>query len=171
MKGAIGLGATEIIGTQQAGDYRLEPAEHAKIYADAAPDLAALLGTSRVTVIAEEYQQRDAEADGGQKSFKRTMSTANIAVLVAATSSACMMAAEIVLGGTDRDGVAIAAWTGNLVFPLGLIAAISAAAATAALYSRISQMNCNLMTRMVDSAIRINALSSSHRARPVSPGG
>ncbi len=38
-------------------------------------------------------------------------------------------------------------------------------------YTRISQMNCNLMTRMVDSAIRINALSSSHRARPVSPGG
>ena len=41
----------------------------------------------------------------------------------------------------------------------------------AQMYARISQMNCNLMTRMVDSAIRINALSSSHRARPVSPGG
>ncbi len=148
MKGAIGLGATEIIGTQQAGDYRLEPAEHAKLYADAAPDLAALLGTARVTVIAEEYQQRDAEADGGQKSFKRTMSTANIAVLVAATSSACMMAAEIVLGGTDRDGVAIAAWTGNLVFPLGLIAAISAAAATAALYFvRSGRLFENWMTK------------------------
>ncbi len=37
--------------------------------------------------------------------------------------------------------------------------------------ARIPQMDCNLMPCLVDSAIRINAIPSSKRARPVSPGG
>ncbi len=39
------------------------------------------------------------------------------------------------------------------------------------LLPRIPQMDRNLMTCLVDSAIRINAIPSSKRARPVSPGG
>jgi hypothetical protein len=92
--------AREIIGEQAENDYILDPTAHAALFKDTAPALAALLGRTAVSNIAQQYREADGQAEAARSKYKATMEKANLAVLATAILSAAMMAAQI-LGDTS----------------------------------------------------------------------
>jgi len=128
------VSARKIVGEHDASDYRLRPREHAALFKTSAPDLAGLLEMEKLTAIAKQYLHRSAQATAAQKSFKRITTAANIAVMTAAIASALLMAAQI-LSAPSADGAApLAPGLGLCILPLGVISAVAAAVATAALF-------------------------------------
>ncbi len=126
--------ARTIVGEHEASDYLLRPKEHAALFKTSAPDLAALLGMEKPTAIAKQYLHRAGQAKDAQKSFKRTAAAANIAIMISAVTSALLMAAQI-LSAPSTDGAApLAPGLTLFVLPLGVISAVAAAVATAALF-------------------------------------
>jgi hypothetical protein len=116
--------AAELIGEQPHGDYRLDLAAHAERYKDI-PALATLLRSAPLSVVREQYEQADAKAANAQTRYKTNMGCANAAVLAAASLSGLMMAAQIATAELKISG---------LVLVLGILSAVSAAAATTWLF-------------------------------------
>jgi hypothetical protein len=112
--------AAGLIGEQPRGDYTLDLAAHAEQYKNIAP-LATLLRSPRLRSIREQYERADTEAADAQTRYKTTMGRANAAVLAAACLSGLMMAAQIATAELKIPG---------LVLVLGVLSALSAAAAT-----------------------------------------
>lgn len=83
--------AVRAIGGQESDDYILRPTQHADSLETEAPALAGLLRRSSLSTVAERYERLDDEASGAQKVFKKTLSQANAAVLLAGVLSAATM--------------------------------------------------------------------------------
>jgi hypothetical protein len=84
-------GAKDALGGDRADDYIIQPSNHAKELAAKAPWLAGALGRSDMSVIAEQYERKDREANEGQVVFKTTASRANWAVLLTACFSTLLL--------------------------------------------------------------------------------
>jgi hypothetical protein len=115
--------ARAAIGAQADDDYVLDPTRHADAYAASAPDLAAVLGSARLTTIARQYKQRDEDAGTAQADYKRTIGWANLAVFATAVLSAGMMAFQIFVG-TSQYGSWIVGGLGMLSGACGALAAM-----------------------------------------------
>src|SRR5215470_216796 len=113
--------AAKIIGEQPDGDYSVNFAAHPDRYAESAPKLAALLRSTKIKLIREEFGVRDSEAATAQVTYRRNMQRANLAILVAAGLGALMMAAQIVFGSYP--------FAPYLVGGLGILSAVSGAMA------------------------------------------
>jgi len=122
--------AAALIGEQPATDYALDLAAHAERYKDV-PGLAPLLRSARLGAIRQQYEQADADATAAQTQYKTNVWRANAAILVAASLSALMMAAQILAPKLPIEG---------LVTTLGILSALSGAAATTWLF-RVRQGN------------------------------
>jgi hypothetical protein len=118
--------ARAIVGAQADDDYVLDPTKHADIYAASAPELAALLGSARLTTMAKQYTRYDQDARAAQEDYKRTVGRANAAVFATAVLTALMMAAQIL-----REALPYA---GGIVIGLAVLSAICAAVAAMWLY-------------------------------------
>lgn len=90
--GAAGQEAIRIIGHADDDDWVIAPLEHAERYRETAPDLAAVLSSSRVRVVAEAYQDHDARALERQARFNTTSGRARAAVFWAGVASAFLLA-------------------------------------------------------------------------------
>lgn len=84
--------AIRVIGPSDDDDYVLTPSEHADRYRDASPELAKLLESSAVRVIAERYERLDERALELQGAFEGTSSRARNAVFWTGVSSAVLLA-------------------------------------------------------------------------------
>jgi hypothetical protein len=119
--------AIELIGEEAPENYALDLAAHADRYQNI-PALATLLRSARLRAIRLQFEQANDAAAAAQTRYKTNMGSANMAVLIAATLSGLMMAAQIAIPirGT--------------VLVLGILSALSGAAATMWL-SRVRQGN------------------------------
>jgi len=88
----MALDASAAVGAGRPEDYVLSPAAHAAELQASAPELAALLMHSRLTELARQFEEADAEALAAQRRFRTWMGRANRAVLATATGSALVMA-------------------------------------------------------------------------------
>jgi hypothetical protein len=86
--------AIRAIGAADANaqDWVITPAGHAARYAEAAPDLAAVLSSSAVVVVAQRFEGLDARALEDQTTFNRTSARARMAVFLAGLASALLLA-------------------------------------------------------------------------------
>jgi hypothetical protein len=108
-------------------DYLLEPLDHAKLYAQSAPELAERLRGSDLRMSAESYVKRDAEANVLRAEFEKKSRRARTAVLAATIAAALLVssAGAAAIPGLPADLLASA------VILLSLIAVIAAALAGA----------------------------------------
>jgi hypothetical protein len=107
--------AAGIIGSASPDDYGLSPVEHAEQLRTSAPKLAALLTSSAPVELARQYAEADTEALVAERTFKRSVSRANRAVLGTATVSALLMAVALLadsLGGLAQTALIVLALAG-----------------------------------------------------------
>jgi len=83
--------AKDALGTGLAEDYKIQPTTHAAELAEKAPCLAAILGSSELSVLAEEYEKNDKLANDNKAVFKTIADRANWAVLLTACFSALLL--------------------------------------------------------------------------------
>ncbi len=83
--------AIRVIGSADTQDWLITPAGHAQSYAEAAPDLAAVLRTSAVVVVAERFETLDARAVEDQRFFNTISRRARLAVFWAGLASALLL--------------------------------------------------------------------------------
>jgi hypothetical protein len=111
--------AAQIIGDQPPNDYTLDLAAHPQLYKQNAPQLADLLGSSKIQAIRQKYADADAKAIAVQAIYKDMMKRANLAIFTATCLGALMMAVQIILG--DR-------WPAPLLLvAIGIMSAIAGA--------------------------------------------
>ena len=96
---------TTIIGENTEKDYVIEPKTHARIYQDKAPELAALLSSTEVQAMAEEYTTYDAKAGLAQKDFKKWSKWANCAIFLTAVFTAGLLASSIIFVPKEDYGI------------------------------------------------------------------
>src|SRR5215471_8409384 len=82
------------IGTATEDDYKIQPTRHADELAAKAPALASLLRNSELSVLAEQYELKDRQANENQANFKQTANRANGAVL----ATACLSTLLLIVG-------------------------------------------------------------------------
>ncbi len=63
--------AKEAIGENKPNDYIINPTQHAEEFKETAPQLATILNSTEVKVVAQEFEELDAEAIQSQKEFKK----------------------------------------------------------------------------------------------------
>src|SRR5262245_22342382 len=119
--------AAALVGEQPDAEYALDLLAHPARYEKIAPKLAALLEHPTITAIRDRYLESDQQAIAAHTRYKNTTRRANLAVLLAATLSAFMMAIQIVLGSFTLAPY--------IVGTLGLLSALSAALAGVWLFS------------------------------------
>jgi hypothetical protein len=88
--------AVAAIGKGQPDDYVLTPTTHVRVLADKAPVLARLLQSSRMTVLAQQYERLSEEAERAKKRFSADVSRASAAMLVVALLAPLVMVVGIV---------------------------------------------------------------------------
>src|ERR1041384_8121404 len=82
------------IGSATGEDYKIQPTLHANEIAAAAPALASLLRKSELSVLAEQYESKDRQANENQAGFRRIANRANWAVL----ATACLSTLLLIVG-------------------------------------------------------------------------
>ena len=85
--------AQQIVGSNTANDYVIQPTAHAAQLPADGQALADLLRKSELTVLASEYERKDREANQNRDSFKAAASRANWAVFLTACFSALLLVA------------------------------------------------------------------------------
>lgn len=88
--------AKEVVGRGQKDDYKLMPTKNADEFRDKAPDLAAILYTSELTITSEQYETKDRDANEAQKEFRLIFNRANTTVLITAVLIALILATGII---------------------------------------------------------------------------
>ena len=83
--------AIRVIGTADTRDWVITPAGHARRYEESAPDLAGLLGSSALAVVAQRFEAADARALEDQRTFNTTSRRARSSVFWAGISSALLL--------------------------------------------------------------------------------
>ena len=114
--------AVQAIGNGQPDDWIIEPARHAEELKERAPVLAMVLRTSRVQAPMQQYVRINAEAIEAQRTYKRVITQANIAILMTAILSAALLATGLI-AGKGEAGIALAL--------LGLLSLLTGALAAA----------------------------------------
>ena len=115
---ALITNARETIGEgEPATDWQVTPTEHARMFAEKAPSLAACLGGSRQMVLAESYEELNLRAVRAQALFKETAWKADLAVFATASLGALLL----VTGGLDALQVKFGAWPVRSIGILGII--------------------------------------------------
>lgn len=74
--------AINAIGTQERSDYIISPTSHAEQLGSKAPELAAILSSTKVGISATQYEEEDKEALDAQNKFRRASNRANLMVFV-----------------------------------------------------------------------------------------
>jgi hypothetical protein len=92
--------AQDALGAERIDDYKIQPTQHAQELATRAPSLAAILRHSDLSVLAEQYEEKEKQAVESQTCFKTTTNRANWAVLL----TACFSALLLVLGPMKSVG-------------------------------------------------------------------
>jgi hypothetical protein len=112
--------ARDAIGEgDSATDWRIEPTEHAKLFATSAPSLAEDLRGERPQGLAEIYEQSNGQANRDRDSFKATVGKANRAVFFTAVFSALLL----VMAGLQTHLGTVGPWAAKVIGPLGLLSA------------------------------------------------
>jgi hypothetical protein len=132
--------AQDALGRASSGDYKIQPANHAQELEAKAPALAALLRSSELSVLAEQYEKKDKEATENQAVFKTTASRANWAVLL----TACFSTLLLIVGPTKSvAGVSVP----NVLAIVGVCGVISGALGSMWVYrAREGKLLDNWMT-------------------------
>jgi hypothetical protein len=146
------LAAKEALGAERTDDYRIRPTRHAEELAAKAPGLAAMLRTSELSTLAEQYDLKDAEADEKQSLFKSTASRANWAVF----SSACFSA--LLLASVPLKSLAPGISGNGLVTVFGVCGVIAAGLGTMWLF-RVRE------GKLLDNWMRARAAAEALRAQ------
>ena len=94
--------AREIIGRQDDDDWKIEPTRHADKLREQAPQLAAILESSKVSTEARRYERSDQEAVTVQDQYKALVSRANIFVFLSSVLSALILTADGSFPADDR---------------------------------------------------------------------
>jgi SMODS and SLOG-associating 2TM effector domain 1 len=87
------LAAEDSLGAERTDDYKIEPTRHAGELAAKAPSLALALRKSELSVVSEEYERLDGQANRHQHTFKDTANRANWAVFLTACFSTLLLVA------------------------------------------------------------------------------
>jgi hypothetical protein len=88
-----------IFGTGTPDDYVMAPAEHALLYEASAPELARLLRSSEIEVVARQFTERDHDALRAQQEFRAAYARAGAAVFIAGIAAAGLMVAGVLSSG------------------------------------------------------------------------
>ncbi len=96
--------AKDAFGADRTDDYIIQPSNRAKELAAKAPWLADTLRRSELSVVAEQYERKDREANAAQIAFKTTASRANWAVLLTACFSTLLLIVGIRVFSTLSTG-------------------------------------------------------------------
>lgn len=119
-----------VIGSSAPKDDAIVPTVHANLYAESAPELSAILGSTAVATAAETYEQFDAKAGERQTRFKAAANRANILVLGTAFCGAIVVTAGVlrdILGLQAAQALAIGFAIAALVIGAGASAHLYAA--------------------------------------------
>jgi len=117
-----------VIGSNGLKDDAIVPTEHADLYAESAPELSAILGSTAVATAAESYEQFDTKAGERQTRFKTAANRANVLVLGTAFCGAI-----VVTAGVLRDILGLEA-AQALAIGFAIAALVVGAGASAYLY-------------------------------------
>ncbi|HVF95733.1 MAG TPA: hypothetical protein VM871_00345 [Flavisolibacter sp.] len=98
------LQAQQVIGFGQKEDYVLKPTKHAEEFQSTAPDLAAILRASDLSVTIDQYEEKDATAVEAQNEFRKVFNRANVLVLITAVFSALILTTGV-LSAIIPDGL------------------------------------------------------------------
>ena len=104
--------AKDAIGSGRTDDYVIQPTKHAAELLDKAPSLAAMLGSSELSVLAGEYEKKDKEAKGNKNVFMITANRANWAVLLTACFSTLLLVVAPLKAATGLPDAVILAVLG-----------------------------------------------------------
>lgn len=85
--------AINLIGPDRPKDYVIAASEHARQYAESAPELAEVLQSGEVQVAAERYEELDQKALEAQRRFTTASNRARSAVFWAGVAGALLLAA------------------------------------------------------------------------------
>lgn len=85
--------AQDALGPERTDDYKIKPTTHAGDLAEKAPALATILRRSEFSVLAEQYERKDKQANENQAIFKTTADRANWAVFLTACFSTLLLVA------------------------------------------------------------------------------
>ncbi len=86
--------AKGIIGTNENDDFIIRPLTHAEQFAETAPELSAILNSSKIQSIAGEYERKDSQAILAQSEFKKWSGRAHWSFFITAIFSAGLLASE-----------------------------------------------------------------------------
>ncbi|HYW70430.1 MAG TPA: hypothetical protein VE961_05320 [Pyrinomonadaceae bacterium] len=95
--------AVQLIGDNQPNDYALKPTGHPQ-YFKSQPETSVLcdiLTSSKVASLARQYDEKDSDAAGAQKDFKRTFDLSNVMVLTTSLLISATLAVSIVFPGNQ----------------------------------------------------------------------
>lgn len=118
--------AKELVGEQEPDDYIINPTAHAALFAEKAPLLSRVLGSSRVLTTAEQYANADAKAKQWQKDFNRVFKRANMMVFLTGFLAAALTATATI-GGEGDTPDAYATYLRILLTLAGIISGAVAA--------------------------------------------
>jgi hypothetical protein len=109
--------AKDALGAQRPDDYKMEPTRHAAELAAKSPVLAQALGRSELSVVAEEYERMDGQANRFRDSFKNVANRANWAVFL----TACFSALLLVVGPLQVVAGKPLGWVNSVLGVCGVI--------------------------------------------------
>ena len=80
-----------IIGEPTNDDWIIAPTQHAALYEESAPALAAILAGAPALATAQQYEESDRQAVQARDRFKKTAQRANLAVFCTACGGALVL--------------------------------------------------------------------------------